>query len=1288
MDGYTEEELKKIVEEINKELESYIFLDSEAMDNINIDDIESPVIKEIISFIRSVDFKNMKIEEQEERISKLFLKYLEGKISFDRVVNLYNNKEVVKFFCLVFSTLGDNNQSKLIDLGIFPYLMDDYKGANALNEILNYTISQNVLEKKVIDLLESVKNNVRDVVTVWKHMSENGQEHNLTDVIKKFKDSPKIISAIWINTNGKIQEENDKIFPEIMEAAKNDDSLMPYIWINTSSKLQEDYSILFPDVVEVAKSDTHTLTELWVNTSQKVKEANLEIFPDVVEAAKSDLYTLTEIWKNTSPKVQEASEDIFSDIIKSSGGYFKELWENTSSNIQSNYFHIFFEEQSRELIKMAWRGVNEDVQQKYIKQVVELLKEDNDGIVDIWCGTSSKIKEDNIDLLLNIIRKGIKGDRLYNAWMYTNEKLQDKILGQLLNENNETSKVIWSCTKEQLESIWRGTKSKIQEKYIQDIIRNNPDISEKLWENTEEIVQEKYVQDIVKSNPNIIEKIWIHTRRKVQENNQNIFHAVMEKVNNDGYEMFHIWLKTSPKVQMDNEKILPKIAEAIKDSGALKLEQLWMYTERKVERKMLIQVLDKLKNNSEGFYAILRFPINDSEELFNNFSRIYFMKTDKELTEKTSKIINNIYKNNKKLFQSLNFEFISKEEIINNYSEEQLLRMTNYIYIQDFIVKYYDNPILIKGIDYLMQNHTNWIISFDKIIKNQNEYEHLLKNMPKDKELNVNDEIFQQFLSVISEPGNYFEIMNYDDVKNFYNKKNEICLRILNGDLENLPGKLKDRYSNKDDLYKFALLEYKFGINLDEAKMLVEKYGEDIEELPEKSESEYLGLLKEIIDCDCIQDIVKYSIEKDNLKQPWEGFPTSRNAEGKIINMFADLYNQTLYNPKETDKSGQTVYIEKIKNENGKVIEERKHEIPIYTIKEDFNLNIRVEGAYFGFKEPENFVDYYEVPDITYHGNCESYIGNDSIALARNRSGVAVGYGVIRHNSLIASATYDMGSNDENVTFSSYNSRSHFRTPKQMIDNTRDTHNEMVKERLVIDENGNVLKNKPDYAVWIKEHMEEDLERDTSWIMTKKLAAQLGIPIVIIDREYFAKREMEKIEVMKALIKEEKLDDKKYEKYQKEYENLTKPELIREIITKFENNRTGMQFSDLRSKYFTQEQIEGIIDDIVKSTEKLLIDEKNECFCTLYEVLLKERISSHDDDKVHFYSNILDLVRIRKEKEQTNTNEDLINTKHKKNLFELYMKKEIETQDVNMAKKELKRNITKANETKNNEISK
>ena len=80
--------------------------------------------------------------------------------------------------------------------------------------------------------------------------------------------------------------------------------------------------------------------------------------------------------------------------------------------------------------------------------------------------------------------------------------------------------------------------------------------------------------------------------------------------------------------------------------------------------------------------------------------------------------------------------------------------------------------------------------------------------------------------------------------------------------------------------------------------------------------------------------------------------------------------------------------------------------------------------------------------------------------------------------------------------------------------------------------------------------------------MTKKAAAQLGVPIVVIDREYFAERETDKIDLLKKLITGENIDQEKYKEYYEQYSKLSKSELIEQLITKFENNRIGLQFNE------------------------------------------------------------------------------------------------------------------------------
>ena len=76
------------------------------------------------------------------------------------------------------------------------------------------------------------------------------------------------------------------------------------------------------------------------------------------------------------------------------------------------------------------------------------------------------------------------------------------------------------------------------------------------------------------------------------------------------------------------------------------------------------------------------------------------------------------------------------------------------------------------------------------------------------------------------------------------------------------------------------------------------------------------------------------------------------------------------------------------------------------------------------------------------------------------------------------------------------------------------------------------------------------------WIETKKAAAQLGVPIVIIDREWHAKRETKKTELITKLILGEEIDKNEYEEFLEQYQNLSKPEMIKVLFSKIENNRT------------------------------------------------------------------------------------------------------------------------------------
>ena len=217
-----------------------------------------------------------------------------------------------------------------------------------------------------------------------------------------------------------------------------------------------------------------------------------------------------------------------------------------------------------------------------------------------------------------------------------------------------------------------------------------------------------------------------------------------------------------------------------------------------------------------------------------------------------------------------------------------------------------------------------------------------------------------------------------------------------------------------------------------------------------------------------------------------------------------------------------------------------------------------------------------------------------------------------------------------NQKFNTYKNDMHYCSympPQGITDNTRHTHNELVEDKICLSKDGKIEYRKPDYAVYIidepiQERENEDgspkreyiqkLRNSESYQETKKMAAQLGIPIVVIDRERMAIREETRITAMKKILEGKPLDEKEQEFYK--YIDMPKPELVKEIITKFENNANGLRFltdsNQIGSKYFTNEKREQNVEALEKIIDAMPEEQKTECKYALEEAIEKEKATS------------------------------------------------------------------------------
>lgn len=595
-----------------------------------------------------------------------------------------------------------------------------------------------------------------------------------------------------------------------------------------------------------------------------------------------------------------------------------------------------------------------------------------------------------------------------------------------------------------------------------------------------------------------------------------------------------------------------------------------------------------------------------------------------------------IYQLNNGVTQTINFDFL-KSELINNFSDEQLIRITHYQKVQEELVKYKDNKSFINAFANLLDTSENWTLAADKIFKqlDNNQYNDLLKDLEKTE---LAPEHYATISIALSKP-NYFGLNCKEDIEKYFDKDGKrmrMLLSIMRGETTEIPDimqkQIKERLTSQhvidkdesrelslEELKRFAIAEYLFGMDLNELDAFETRFKGVLDLNVENSEyiKQLLIKVQELNHADAHQmDLI--------IKDILEGKVTSTeyskdlHLDSKAINLFIKEFQQGVYHTSEHESD----LVEPV-SYNGK-------NLPVYRLHGNFNMLVRVEGAYNSkFGPVENYKDFYENPSIFAHGNCESIIGQDQIGLARNtRGNIVVGYSMLPANSVLSSAPYDLGTRNTSLAplYDKLGFDVRFNSLQKTIDNTRHTHNETVMERLIVDEEGNVRKLKPSYLVWIEdtkkdkfppefgdppEGDEKALEEYNAkvhlWEETKKAAEQLQIPIVIINREECAEMEMAKVLEMKKMLKgEAELPEGK-----------TIVDIAKDLITKFENNAVGIEYADSRvkSKYFTEEQREDLFLTIVKALDddpSITQEEKNE-YLTQIVTIIKQELAKFED---------------------------------------------------------------------------
>ena len=524
----------------------------------------------------------------------------------------------------------------------------------------------------------------------------------------------------------------------------------------------------------------------------------------------------------------------------------------------------------------------------------------------------------------------------------------------------------------------------------------------------------------------------------------------------------------------------------------------------------------------------------DTKELVDTFAKY-------NIDAKGQEIFKQMYDMNSDLLKTINFEILS-EKFISKLTFEELSRIVCDKKFQETLINLHDNQYaLFFQLKDTFLTKDNWITGSNMIIKalNNSEFNQLSETVLK----NTNTDILKSYFNIINQEQNYFGIESIDQLENYEQIKNDVCSSILNNpeNIECLTEHIESLSSL--DRVKFATIEKNFGISLNQAKLLCQKYGFNIENSQEIIGNEkihtLLKNLTQIISSSSIEQIK--NLELDNICI--ENF---NNIDTEIRDSLAQMYNDKFYKPNEKD-------IIEVKEIDGK-------KVPIYNAGTNFYMCSHVVGAFSsGKKDEQSYQESWNIPKRTNHVFCTRMISNECLELAKEEQ-ICYGFTDFDNSALVASAPWDMASMDLNKQFDTVGtmdaektmsacegSSSRFLTPMEQINNTRTDGNETNWDRF----NSNGEKKQPSYIICIADSMSNaDYKNSPNYQESLAVASQYGIPLVMIDREKVIENEHNEIEKMLQ-----------------EFEKTQNPTLINRIIQRFENNRTTGYHQKCEEKY-------------------------------------------------------------------------------------------------------------------------
>lgn len=592
--------------------------------------------------------------------------------------------------------------------------------------------------------------------------------------------------------------------------------------------------------------------------------------------------------------------------------------------------------------------------------------------------------------------------------------------------------------------------------------------------------------------------------------------------------------------------------------------------------------------------------------------------SDELQKKEAKKLLERLLSRNHNLLETLNIKMLRKN-IVELFEESKLERIVNDPTLQERIIELSEEELQLYY--YILNYKTT---DFNERISNLNTYSCKNINLEELQKLPENERL--KAISIIVSNSQFY-LESLSELDSYYENRKMMCQQIISNpkiieeeykqnmkleeDISDFPFGLLYEMQSLDELdrIRYAIIEAKYGMNLEKAHVLCNAFGQDCDKIKQSEETRIITELKDILK---ETDIEK--LRSINLAEDFSNYEGTLNIIPNLKNAYLRKYQETLYQINNQDYIG---------SQSVKIKGRKKAEVKIYNVlgknndRADFNMILTsLGGIYYINHNYEDLRADWDRQDKNHTISC-SYIGNDFLGVVDETYLLA--FSDIEKNELLQARNQDAGTVD--YTFERWEDleQNKFLIPQNQINSSK-VYNELLVERK-IEKDGKLVNRKPTFAVFIAKNLEDIYDKNNfEWNSAKRLAASLDIPIAVVDGTQCTKLEFAKVQDMIKAIKEEHRID-----------------LIPNIIHKIENNRAAQRgkLKDVRNQLFSNQVIKRWLEEIIGTIINSDIDTFNQGIEEFVKVTkdLKKVYSEHTDTaleecKTYNYDDYINRLKI------------------------------------------------------------